>query len=391
MDTQISENGQEEIINNLINKKDCLAIMPTGAGKSVCYQIPALIFSGITIVISPLISLMKDQVDSLNNKNIPSIYINSSLSFSEYNNIINNSLNGKYKLIYIAPERLKSKMFIIFLKKINISMIAIDEAHCISQWGHTFRKSYLDIPKIISELNYRPTIAAFTATATEFVQKDIIKILNLNNPFITSTGFDRKNLSFNVVNPNDKKKFILNYLNTHKKDFGIIYCLTRRDVDLTYYFLKSNSFNVSKYHGGMNEKQRNINQNNFILNKCNIMVATNAFGMGIDKPNIRYVIHNNMPKDIESYYQEAGRAGRDELNSECFLLFSKKDILINKSLIEHNLQFENHFNDYIKLNKMIKYCTTKECLRKYILEYFGEHPSFNNCNNCSNCRNKSEN
>lgn len=362
--------------------------MPTGAGKSVCYQIPSLIFSGITIVISPLISLMKDQVDSLNKKNIPSAYINCALSPAEYDTIVKNCINGKYKLLYIAPERLKSKKFMQILKNINISMIVIDEAHCVSQWGHNFRKSYLDISKTVLELNIRPVITAFTATATELVKQDIIKILNLTNPFIITTGFDRQNLSFNVLHINDKKNFIIKYLNNHKNDSGIIYCLTRKNVDFLYLFLKSLAFNVSKYHGGMPEKQRLINHNNFISNKCTIMVATNAFGMGIDKPNIRYVIHNNMPKDLEGYYQEAGRAGRDGLNSECFLLFSKSDIILNKHLIEHTNRFENHYNEYIKLNKIIEYCNTKECLRKYILKYFGESPTFQNCNNCTNCKNK---
>ena len=360
--------------------------MPTGSGKSICYQIPSLIFSGITLVISPLISLMKDQVDSLNTKNIPAIYINSTLSHKEYQNILQNIILNKYKIIYIAPERLNNLNFVKLLKKIYISIIAIDEAHCVSQWGHNFRKSYLTISTVISKLHTRPVVAAFTATATEDVKIDIIKILNLKNPYVLTTGFNRPNLSFNVLSPKNKKNFITDYLNNHKKDSGIIYCLTRKEVDNLYYYLKSLSFNVTKYHAKMSEKEKIKNQNNFVTDKIPIMIATNAFGMGIDKPNIRYVIHNNMPKDLEGYYQEAGRAGRDMRNSECFLLFSKSDIIINKYLIEYSTKFSNSYIEYKKLNQMLEYCNTTKCLRKYILEYFGETPIFKTCNNCSNCK-----
>lgn len=382
----ILDHGQQEIIANILKCRNCLVIMPTGAGKSICYQIPALQFSGITIVVSPLISLMKDQVDTLNKKNISAIYINSTLSHNEYFQIQKNILSNKYKIIYISPERLEIRNFIEFLKNIQISLIVIDEAHCVSGWGHNFRKSYLNISKAILNLNSHPIVAAFTATATEYIKQDIIKILNLKDPYIFTSSFDRQNLSFNILSPSSKKNFIINYLNNHKKNSGIIYCLTRKEVDNIYYYLKSFCFNASRYHGGLSEKERNNNQNSFIIDKNPIMIATNAFGMGIDKPNIRYVIHNNMPKDLECYYQEAGRAGRDNLQSECFLLFSKKDIVLNNYLIKKNSNFSNPYTEYIRLNKMIEYCTTSKCLRKYILEYFGEQPKFTKCNNCSNCK-----
>ena len=378
------DHGQEKIIKHILNKEDCLGIMPTGAGKSICYQIPALIFPGTTIVISPLISLMKDQVDTLNKKNIPSIYINSSLKNLEIKQIIQNAINNMYKIIYISPERLQSIGFIDFLNLFPISMITVDEAHCISQWGHNFRKSYLKISHSISKLNIRPIICAFTATATNIVKQEIIDILNLKNPYTLVTGFDRKNLFFSVVHIDNKLEFIVNYLKNNNK-CGIIYCLTRKNVDYLFYYLKSLSFSVIKYHGGMSEKQRIINQDNFTSGKYSIIIATNAFGMGIDKSNIRFVIHYNMPKDLESYYQEAGRAGRDLKNSECILLFSKSDITQNKFLIEYKKNHLNHSQEYQKLNNIISYCSTKKCLRKYILNYFGEMPNFDKCNYCSNC------
>lgn len=381
--------GQAEIINHILEKEDCLGIMPTGAGKSICYQIPAMIFDGITVVISPLISLMKDQVDSLNQVGITSTYINSSLTENEYLQTIQNIYHGMYKIIYVAPERFFSDTFINMLNFLDISMIAVDEAHCVSQWGHDFRPSYCEISKVISSLSKRPIIVSFTATATQVVKDDIIKLLNLHTPFVLTTGFDRQNLYFSVQTPESKKEFLLNFLEEHKNISGIIYCSTRKTVDEVYERLLVYGYKVSKYHAGMSEKNRTNSQDDFVYDRTEIMVATNAFGMGIDKSNVRYVIHYNMPSDLESYYQEAGRAGRDGDKAECVLLFSRADVVTNKFLIEHSSE-GNHVNEYQKLNDIVDYCNSSKCLRSYILEYFGETPNFNNCKFCSNCNSEIE-
>ena len=382
--------GQEEIIGHILNHEDVLGIMPTGAGKSVCYQVPAMILDGVTIVISPLISLMKDQVDSLNEIGIPATFINSTLSYNSYEQTIENIVHDVYKIIYVAPERLNSDTFLNLLNKINISMVTIDEAHCVSQWGHDFRPSYCEIANMILNLKKRPIVSAFTATATELVKNDIINLLHLENPYCLTTGFDRKNLKFSVETPNDKIEFIINYLDEHKNESGIIYCLTRKNVDTVFDKLSDLGLSVSKYHGGMTEKQRRLSQEDFTFDRTKIMVATNAFGMGIDKSNIRYVIHYNMPKDLESYYQEAGRGGRDGEKADCILLFSRSDIVTNKVLIESIPSGTSHYQEYEKLNDMVDYCNTDKCLRKYILEYFGEITDFDNCGNCSNCLDNSE-
>ncbi|NFT92158.1 DNA helicase RecQ [Clostridium botulinum] len=382
--------GQENIISNIIDGNDVLAIMPTGGGKSLCYQVPALIFEGLTIVISPLISLMKDQVDALKDMGINGEFINSSISSAEENRVIDNIRNGQCKILYVAPERLESLNFLNVISECSVSQIAIDEAHCISQWGHDFRTSYTKVSGFIKLLKTRPIITAFTATASEEVREDIIRLLNLNKPKIFITGFDRENLLINVIKSGDKKSYLHNYINNNKESSGVIYAATRKEVDKIHEELSHNGFSITKYHAGLSENDRKQNQEDFIYDRSNIMVATNAFGMGIDKPNIRFVVHYNMPKNIEGYYQEIGRAGRDGEKSKCILLFSPQDVQIQKYLIEQSIEnIDRKNNQYKKLNEMTDFVYSNECYRKYILDYFGEVYD-HNCNNCSNCLNEGE-
>ncbi|MDF2634445.1 MAG: ATP-dependent helicase RecQ [Pelosinus sp.] len=383
--------GQEKIISSLLKNQDTLAIMPTGAGKSLCFQIPALLLPGVTLVVSPLISLMKDQVDALNGVGIPATFINSSLSASQVNDRIYNAKCGRYKIIYIAPERLESESFQAAIKPLTISLLAIDEAHCVSQWGHDFRPSYRAVGSFIASLPNRPIIGAFTATATTDVTKDIITLLALKKPDIYMTGFDRENLSFTVIRGENKQDFTMKYITANKEHSGIIYAATRKEVDNLYSLLYKKGYSVGKYHAGLPDNERQRFQEEFIYDNISIMVATNAFGMGIDKSNVRYVIHYNMPKNMEAYYQEAGRAGRDGEPSECMLLFGAQDPLLQRYLIEQTtFDTDRKTNELSKLQTMVDYCHTPECLRKFILNYFGETSSIAECSNCSNCNDDNE-
>lgn len=384
--------GQESIINTIMVGQDALAIMPTGAGKSICYQIPALMLSGITIVISPLISLMQDQVKALNEAGIHSAYINSSLSDYQIRQALSAAAQGTYKIIYVAPERLESLDFIDFANNVDISMVTVDEAHCISQWGQDFRPSYLKIVDFVNGLKKRPIISAFTATATEEVKNDIACILQLRNPNIVVTGFDRENLYYRVESIKRKDDFVVEYIDKHPDESGIIYCATRKNVDALHELLFKRGVPVTKYHAGINNDTRKKNQDDFIYDRAPVIVATNAFGMGIDKSNVRYVIHYNMPQSMENYYQEAGRAGRDGEPSQCVLLFSAQDIMINKFLLERKDFSEVAYEDIEliqqrdarRLQIMEGYCRTTGCLRNYILDYFGEKTGVP-CDNCGNC------
>ena len=382
--------GQENIITSIINKEDVLAIMPTGGGKSICYQVPALCLDGITIVISPLISLMKDQVDALKTMGVKARLINSSLSNSEYNEALEEIENDECKIIYIAPERLDSMEFVNIIRGKNISQVAIDEAHCVSQWGHDFRVSYKKIPYFINRLDKRPIVTAFTATASNEVREDIINILNLHNPAVYITGFDRENLSINIVKSSSKNKYTLDYVENHKNESGIIYASTRKEVETIYEGLLKRNYSVAKYHAGLSNEARKEYQENFINDDIKIMVATNAFGMGIDKPNIRWVLHYNMPQSIENYYQEIGRAGRDGEDSECVLLFSPGDVHTQKYLVEVGIENpERKRVQYKKLQQIVDLVYSNTCYRKNILNYFGEI-FLDDCNNCSNCLNEGE-
>lgn len=386
--------GQEELINGILAGHDVLGIMPTGAGKSLCYQLPALMLKGITLVISPLISLMSDQVKALNQAGVHAAYINSSLTENQVRMALSYASQGRYKIIYVAPERLNTPRFLDFACNADISMLTVDEAHCISQWGQDFRPSYLEIAGFLTRLPRRPIVSAFTATATERVKNDIVASLGLNNPVTMVTGFDRPNLFFRVVTRkggSQKDNSIINYVKKHEDESGIIYCATKKNVDKLYTLLNEQGISAGRYHAGLSNDERKQNQEDFTYDRIRVMVATNAFGMGIDKSNVRYVLHYNMPQSLEYYYQEAGRAGRDGEEAECVLFFSKQDIMINKFLLQNKASagdvasdMQKTANDQRKLQQMINYCETDKCLREFILSYFGDTtPCI--CNKCSNC------
>lgn len=384
--------GQEKIVEAILANRDVLAIMPTGAGKSICYQIPALILPGITLVISPLISLMQDQVKALNDAGIHAAFINSSLTENQISKALYLAASGRYKIIYVAPERLENYEFLEFARNVEISMVTVDEAHCISQWGQDFRPSYLKIVEFIKNLPKRPIVSAFTATATEEVKNDILCTLSLEDPEVVITGFDRKNLYYSVENIRRKDEFIMEYIEKHPTESGIIYCATRKNVDNLFELLFKRGVPVTRYHAGLTNETRKKNQDDFIYDRTPVIIATNAFGMGIDKSNVRYVIHYNMPQSMENYYQEAGRAGRDGENSQCILLFSLQDVMIDRMLLDNkdfsDVDEEDEYlirqRDIRRLQTMEGYCKTTGCLRNYILEYFGEKTS-GPCDNCGNC------
>jgi ATP-dependent DNA helicase RecQ len=379
--------GQKNIIASLLQGKDTLGIMPTGGGKSICYQVPAMLMDGVTLVVSPLISLMKDQVDALHSLGVPATFINSTLGAREVEQRLQGAIQGKYKLLYIAPERLESERFRARMHAMNLPFIAIDEAHCVSQWGHDFRPSYVSIAPFIRELPNRPIVAAFTATATEEVAGDIAALLLLDQPDIYINGFSRDNLALNILRGENKRDYIMNHVKEHTHQPGIIYAATRKEVEELYELLRKKGFAAGKYHAGLSDEERSYNQEAFLYDDVRVMVATNAFGMGIDKSNVRYVIHYNMPKNMEAYYQEAGRAGRDGEPSDCILLFSAQDIMTQKFLIEQNqLAPERKANEYKKLQTMIDFCYSPRCLRNYILHYFGEENVTEACGNCSSCK-----
>ncbi|PLT35041.1 DNA helicase RecQ [Bacillus sp. V5-8f] len=381
-------NGQEAIIANVLNGTNTAGIMPTGGGKSICYQIPALIFPGITLVISPLISLMKDQVDTLIQNGIPAVYLNSSLSAQEADKRMDDAKSGAYKLLYIAPERLENRFFLESLKELEISLVAIDEAHCISQWGHDFRPSYLKIQALINQLRSEPLILALTATATTAVQQDICRSLGIVEKDVVATGFSRDNLYFSVVKGTNKTAYVENFLARNKNEAGIIYATTRKEVDSLYLLLTKQGIKTGRYHAGMNEMERNAQQVAFLQDELLVMVATNAFGMGIDKSNVRFVIHYQTPRNMESYYQEAGRAGRDGLRSECILLYSPQDLRIQRFLIDQSDASEIRKEQELKkLNLMKDYCHTEGCLQAFILKYFGQLEA-GDCGHCENCLDK---
>jgi len=386
--------GQSEIIDALLKGRDAFGVMPTGSGKSICYQVPALMREGIALVVSPLISLMKDQVMALKASGIPAAYINSSLTPWQQQEAIRRAGNGAYKIIYVAPERLEVPQFQQFARQAKLSLVAVDEAHCVSQWGHDFRPSYLKIAQFIKDLPVRPPVCAFTATATRQVRDDILRLLLLQDPFRVVTGYNRPNLHFSSVKPTNKLGYLYNYLKSIGDQCGIIYCSTRKNVELICERMQMLGFSATRYHAGLTDAERQQNQEDFRMDRARIMVATNAFGMGIDKSDVRFVLHYNMPKDLESYYQEAGRAGRDGEASECVLLYSGQDVITGKWMIEHDEDNENiapeereHFREQQleRLKQMTFYATSKTCLRHYILRYFGEYDAEEHCGHCSVC------
>ena len=377
--------GQEAIISEILTGQPVLAVLPTGAGKSICFQLPSLLLRGVTLVVSPLISLMKDQAEALTARGIPAAYLDSSMTGSEYGRVLHAALNKQCKFLYVAPERLLNPQFLRFAKAAYITMVAVDEAHCVSQWGHSFRRDYYNIPQFMSELSPRPLIAAFTATATPQVREDICQRLEMRGAKIVVSGFDRPNLHFAVERTQDKDRSLLDFLARHEHQCGVIYCSTRQRVEQVTQLLARQGYKALRYHAGLTPEERRENQNQFVNGSVPIIVATNAFGMGIDKADVRFVAHYNMPKDMESYYQEAGRAGRDGLPSECLLLYNKQDIAVNTYLIGHDqpdLAWKEH--EMQLLDRMIHYCNTSGCLRRELLEYFGERAPLR-CNNCGNC------
>lgn len=391
-------NGQEALIQAQLSGRDAFGVMPTGGGKSICYQIPAMMLPGITLVVSPLISLMKDQVMALKNAGIPAAFLNSSLSGEQIRKVYSNLRYGMYKIVYIAPERLLTDGFLAIAQNLNIALLAVDEAHCISQWGQDFRPSYLKIVEFMQRLPVRPVVSAFTATATEQVQQDVVRILGLRDPLRVVTGFDRPNLYYEVLRPENKQDALLAFLEERSGKSGIIYCATRRETESVCQMLQEHNYSALCYHAGMPDAERQRNQEDFVYDRCRIMVATNAFGMGIDKSNVSFVLHYNMAKSLEAYYQEAGRAGRDGEQADCYLLYAKRDVQTARFLIQSGgendeMTSEERANvvaqDMMRLEAMVGYCQTVSCLRGYILDYFGEEHT-DNCRNCGNCMSRTE-
>lgn len=377
--------GQQEVIEKILSGRDIFCILPTGGGKSLCYEIPAYIFSGVTLVISPLISLMKDQVDNLNSLGIKASYISGGNDFEEVKKIMKNFIRGEIKLLYVSPERLENKYFLENVEKANITQVVVDEAHCVSMWGHDFRKSYSKIKPFINKLRKRPIVTAFTATATEIVMKDSIELLGLKNPFVYKGSFSRDNLEINILKEVDKLECISEIISEHEEESGIIYCSTKNEVEELYKNMIYRGKSVGKYHGSLKDKEKIYYQEEFLNDNFKVMIATNAFGMGIDKPDVKFIIHSTFPKSIENYYQEIGRGGRDGSLAKCYLLYSEQDVRLMDYLISSTTEISRRTIELKKLEKIIEFCNFDKCLRKYILDYFGEENSIKYCNNCSNC------